>query len=36
MFRSEEMGCYNLSIPSEDEYPILSKLGELGYVEFVD
>ena len=36
MFRSEEMGLYQLFLQSEAAYLCVSELGELGLVEFRD
>jgi len=36
LFRSEEMGHYNLVMPRESVWEILNELGELGELQFED
>ena len=36
IFRSEEMGYYNIMMPSESSYEIMNELGNLGCLEFID
>ena len=36
LFRSEEMGYYNLILPHESVWEILNELGEVGVLQFVD
>ncbi len=36
LFRSEEMGLYDLIIPKESAWDILNELGEINGVHFID
>lgn len=36
MFRSKEMGYYDLVLPHESAWDIMNELGLLGELEFVD
>ena len=36
LYRSKEVGFFDLVIPGESAWDIMNQLGELGYLEFVD